>query len=110
MRDHFFHLINKDETILEKCGKRIPLLLKFFEAEAEKERKDIDLQMRLKTIIRKNKIRSDNNNAFLTIILCCMAIVKENSDRMIITLEVNINIHLYVIGFFYTLIEILSIF
>jgi len=104
---HFYHLINKEETVINEFNKNIPKFLMFIQAEAEKERKDKDLQLRMMAIMKKNT----NTNALITIVLFVMAIMKENADLMFITFKVNINIHQHlIICFFYKFIEILTIF
>lgn len=59
-------------------------MLKFVQAEAEKKRKDNNLQTRLMDIIKNHSNNKNNYNDFLTILLCYMAIMKENFELMFI--------------------------
>lgn len=65
-------------------------MLKFVQAEAERKRKDNKLQTRLMNIIKKHDNNKNNYSDFLTILLCYMAIMKENFELMCIMFEVNI--------------------
>jgi len=69
-------------------------MLKFLQAEAEKELQDNDLQIKLRDIIQKYNNTNDNNE-LLTVLLCFMAIMNENHEHIFFTIhKVNINIHL----------------
>jgi len=68
-------------------------MFKFIQAEAEKEQTNIDLKIKLMAIIKNNS----NKNAydeFLTVLLCYMAIMKENAENIFVLINVNNNIHL----------------
>jgi len=68
-------------------------MFKFIQAEAEKEQTNIDLKIKLMAIIKNNS----NKNAydeFLTVLLCYMAIMKENAENIFVLIDVNNNIHL----------------
>jgi hypothetical protein len=69
-------------------------MLKFVQAEAERKRKDNNLQTTLMDIIKDHDNNNNNYSDFLTILLCYMAIMKENIELMFIMFEVNINIYL----------------
>lgn len=73
----------------------MPTMLKFVQAEADKKRKDNKLQTRLMDIIKHNN--KNDYDEFLTILLCYMAIMKEDVELMFIIFEVHINIHLLLI-------------
>jgi len=91
LKNHFYYLTNTDEIALNSFYKAIPTMLKFVQAEAEKEQKNNDLQIKLMAIIKNNR----NKNAydeFLTVLLCFMAIMEENAEHMFIVINVNINI------------------
>lgn len=55
-------------------------MLKFVQAEADKKRKHNNLQTRLMAIIKHNN--KNDYDEFLTILLCYMAIMKEDVDLM----------------------------
>lgn len=68
-------------------------MFKFVQAEAEKEQENNDLKIKLMAIIKNNS----NKNAYdelLTVLLCYMAIMKENAEHMFIVINVNNNINL----------------
>lgn len=69
-------------------------MLKFVQAETERKRKDNKLQTRLMDIIKNHDNNNNNYSDFLTILLCYMAIMKENVELMCIMFEVNISIYL----------------
>jgi len=93
MRSHFYYLTNTKETALNNFYKTIPTMFKFVRAEAEKKLKNNDLQIKLMAII-KNNSNKNVYNGFLTVLLCYMAIMKENAEHMFTVMKVNINIHL----------------
>lgn len=70
------------------------MMLKFLQAEAEKELQDNDLQTKLTAIIQKFNYKDDTYE-FLTVLLCFMTIMNENHEHMFITAnKVSTNIHL----------------
>jgi len=68
-------------------------MLKFVQAEAERKRKDINQQTRLMDIIKNHSNNKNNYSDLLAVLLCYMAIMKENVELMFIIFEVSINIY-----------------
>jgi len=74
--------------VIDKFNKKIPTILKFIQAEAEKNRKNKALQLKLMAIMKINY----DKNELLTVLLFYMSILKENPDLMFIIFKVNINV------------------
>ncbi|XP_025421536.1 uncharacterized protein LOC112691487 [Sipha flava] len=84
LKNHFYFLTNIEDNNFKT---KIPTMLKFVQAEAERKRKDNNLQTTLMDIIKDHDNNNNNYSDFLTILLCYMAIMKENIELMFIMFE-----------------------
>ncbi|KAF0740061.1 Uncharacterized protein FWK35_00023816 [Aphis craccivora] len=87
LKKHFYHLTNIEDTVINHFKTKIPTMLKFVQAEAERKRKDINQQTRLMDIIKNHSNNKNNYSDLLAVLLCYMAIMKENVELMFIIFE-----------------------
>jgi hypothetical protein len=92
VKNHFYYLTNIEDRAVNNFKIKILTMIKFVQAEAERKRKDNNLQSRLMDIIKNHNNNNNNYSDFLTLLLCFMAIMKDNVELMFIMFEVNINI------------------
>uniref|UniRef100_A0A2S2Q9R6 Uncharacterized protein n=1 Tax=Sipha flava TaxID=143950 RepID=A0A2S2Q9R6_9HEMI len=87
VKNHFYYLTNIEDRAVNNFKIKILTMIKFAQAEAERKRKDNNLQSRLMDIIKNHNNNNNNYSDFLTLLLCFMAIMKDNVELMFIMFE-----------------------